>query len=125
MCFALAAESALDGPESEIHQDGGGRRVPALALAYEFQGLLDAGVVNTRADIGRRYKLTRARITQLMNLLTLPDEVQAYLMSLSPEEQCPYSERRLREVVSLPSEQVQLRAFQEIRQVAQQTEAEP
>ena len=73
--FTLAAESALDGPQGRIREDAGERRVPALVLAYEFQGLLDAGVVNTRADIARRHNVTRARVTQLMNLLTLPERL--------------------------------------------------
>ncbi len=59
-----------------------------------------------------------------MDLLTLPDKVQTYLMSLPPEEQCLYSERRLREVVGLPTEQEQVQAFGQIRELGQQTDAD-
>ena len=45
-----------------------------LLLAYEFQELLEAGLVNSRAEIARRYGLSRARVTQVMSLLHLPDE---------------------------------------------------
>ncbi len=122
--FRLAMESALDGPQGRIHEDDGEPRVPALVLAYEFQGLLDAGVVNTRAEIAGRYGFSRARVTQIMNLLTLPDEVQACLTSLPPEQQSLYPERRLREFVGLPSQQDRLRAFEGIREVVQQTDGD-
>ncbi len=57
-----------------------------LLLAYEFQKLLQTGVVNNRAKIARRYGLSRARVTQVMKLLTLPDEIQDYVMALPPRQ---------------------------------------
>ena len=41
----------------------------ALKRAIEWQRQLDAGQVRSRAAIARREGLTRARVTQIMNLL--------------------------------------------------------
>ena len=41
------------------------------------------------AEIARRYGLSRARVTQIMNLLDLPDEIQEYVMALPPREHKP------------------------------------
>ena len=86
-----------------------------LALAYEFQELLEAGVVNNRAEIARRCGLSRAWVTQVMKLLHLPAEIQECVMALPPREQHLYSGRRLREVVALANEQAQVDAFEELQ----------
>ncbi len=86
-----------------------------LTLAYEFQQLLEAGVVNNRAEIARRYGLSRARVTQVMSLLHLPDEIQGYIMALPPREQRRYSGRRLREIIGLASGRAQVDAFEELQ----------
>ena len=112
--FTMGPESALDGAEGGICAEEGEPRVTGLLLAYEFQGLLDAGVVNTRTEIAGRYEISRARVTQIMSLLKLPDEVQEYLMSLGPEEWRLYSERRLREIAHLSHEPAQTQAFEEL-----------
>jgi hypothetical protein len=41
----------------------------ALKRAVEWQRQLDSGQVRSRAEIARREGLTRARVTQIMNLL--------------------------------------------------------
>ena len=91
-----------------------------LARAYEFQELLEAGVVDNRAEIARRYGLSRARVTQVMSLLRLPDEIQQYIMALSPREQRLHSGQRLREIVALPNEVAQLAAVYELHRTAQE-----
>ena len=52
-------------------------------------------MVRNPADIARRYGLSRARVTQVMSLLRIPDEIQEYVMALPPREQRRYSGRRL------------------------------
>lgn len=79
-------------------------------------------MVNNRAEIARRYGLSRARVTQVMNLLDLPDEIQEYVMALPPREQRHYSGRRLGEIVGLPNEVAQLAALDELRRTAQESQ---
>ena len=42
-----------------------------LALAHHIAAQIDAGVYDDQADVARQHGLTRARLTQLMNLLLL------------------------------------------------------
>ena len=47
-----------------------------MALAIKFQGMLDCGVVRDYADLARLGHVTRARVTQIMNLLLLAPDIQ-------------------------------------------------
>jgi hypothetical protein len=52
-------------------------------------------------EIAKKEGLTRARVTQIMNLLKLPSDFQQYLLRLDdPEEIRKYSERKLRNSLS-------------------------
>ena len=42
-----------------------------LEVAQSLQDMLDAGVVNSRAELAPRMGVSRARVTQLLNLLGL------------------------------------------------------
>ena len=77
--------------------------------------MIEAEVVNNRAEIARHCGLSRARVTQIMKLLQLPDEIQEYVIALPSREQRLYSGRRLREIAALPNELAQLRGFEELR----------
>ncbi len=58
-------------------------------------------MVNTRAEIARRYGVSRARVTQIMGLLRLPQAVQDELLDMPDEEQVRYPERQLRTTADL------------------------
>ena len=59
--------------------------------------MLDEGKVRSLSEIARIEGLTRARVTQIMNLLKLPAEVKEFLTGLQdPAKIRRYSERRLR-----------------------------
>ena len=59
--------------------------------------MLEEGLAESLNDIARIENLSRARVTQIMNLLKLPAYVKAFLASLQdPMEIQSYSERRLR-----------------------------
>ena len=47
-----------------------------LALAHKFQGMLDRGEVASMAELARLGRVSRARITQIMDLLLLAPEIQ-------------------------------------------------
>jgi hypothetical protein len=48
-----------------------------MALAIKFQDMVDRGEVRDYADLARLGYVTRARITQIMNLLNLAPDIQA------------------------------------------------
>jgi len=56
----------------------------ALARAHEFKDLLDKGRVENRAALADRYGITRARVTQILDLLKLPTDVQEQIASAEP-----------------------------------------
>lgn len=65
--------------------------------------MLDEGEVSSLAQIAKIESLTRARVTQIMNLLKLPAEMKEFLNGLQyPVKIRRYSERKLRK--SLKSE---------------------
>jgi hypothetical protein len=67
--------------------------------AFLWKKMLDEGEVGSLNEIAAREGVTRARVTQIMNLLKLPGEMQDFLFGLDdPEEIRKYSERRLRSI---------------------------
>jgi hypothetical protein len=77
----------------------------ALALADEFQRLLDTGAVKRRADLARRFNLSRARVTQLLDLYRLHPDIQDFVRNLSDVGPRYLSVRQLRLLCPLPHEQ--------------------
>jgi hypothetical protein len=73
-----------------------------MALAIKFQEMVDCGEVRDYADLSRLGYVSRARITQIMNLLNLAPDLQEQLLSLphDPAMPQPIGERRIRCVVS-------------------------
>src|SRR4051794_9653241 len=63
-----------------------GGRVPRIsrlmALAIQFDKLLSDGVVADQADLARLGYVSRARITQILNLLCLAPDIQENLLEL-------------------------------------------
>lgn len=57
-----------------------------MALAIRFEELLSQGEVRDYADLARLGHVTRARVTQIMNLLNLAPDLQEALLFLSPTE---------------------------------------
>lgn len=77
-------------PETEASQGPCGRlpRITRLmALAIHFDGLIQSGVVTNYAELARLGNVTRARVTQIMNLLMLAPEIQELLLFLPRHEQ--------------------------------------
>ena len=51
-----------------------------MALAIKFQDMVDRGEVRDYADLARLGYVTRARLTQIMNLLLLAPEIQEQIL---------------------------------------------
>ncbi len=72
-----------------------------LALAHHFEGLIRGGDVRDYAELARVGHVSRARLTQIMDLLLLAPEIQEEVLFLAPvvEGRDPVDERGLRRVV--------------------------
>ena len=70
-----------------------------LALAHRLQAAIDRGEYRDRAELARQVGFTRARITQILNLLLLAPDIQESVLGLEAVDgKEPMSERVLREV---------------------------
>ena len=58
-----------------------------LALAHRWRALIDNGVVADQADLARLVAVSRARVTQVMDLLRLAPDVQGAILDLPRVEQ--------------------------------------
>ena len=77
-----------------------------IYLAKEWRKALDNGVYASPAALARHFKVSRARVTQIMNLLRLSLEVIDMISSLGDSIRYPIvTERKLRPLVGLSIKQ--------------------
>jgi hypothetical protein len=70
-----------------------------IALAIKFQEMVDRGEVRDYADLARLGFVTRARLTQIMNLLLLDPKIQEQILFSERDAGCQITERRIRSAV--------------------------
>ena len=71
-----------------------------LALAHRLEAGIDAGEYMDRADIARQLGITRARVTQLLDLTLLAPEIQETVLELEAVDgREPIAERELRPII--------------------------
>jgi hypothetical protein len=94
-------ESCTGGERGSVTDAGSRPRIPRItrlmALAIKFQDMVDRAEVRNYADLARLGYVSRARLTQLMNLLLLAPKIQENL--LNPTASCEIRESHLRQVV--------------------------
>ena len=74
-----------------------------IYLAMEWQRVLDSGQCESLSALARHFRVSRARVTQIMNLLSLSTDVIDIIRSLGDPINSPVvAERRLRPLLSLP-----------------------
>jgi hypothetical protein len=91
--FARAAKGKVEmkaRPAMKLASPAPTGRVPRIsrlmALAIRFDDLLRRGEVRDYAELARLGHVTRARVTQIMNLLNLAPEIQEALLFLPTVE---------------------------------------
>jgi hypothetical protein len=112
------ARGRRPGPTPAVANSGKLPRVTRLiALAIKFDGLIREGVVRDYADLARLGHVTRARMTQVMNLLNLAPDIQEDLLFLPKmmSGRDPVSERNLRRITAMVRWDRQRKAWREIR----------
>lgn len=74
-----------------------------MAIAIHFQALLDRGEIRDYADLARLGHVTRARVSQIMNLLNLAPDIQeaVLFLPLTTSGRDAVSERHLRPIAAL------------------------
>ena len=89
-----------------------------LALAHKIDAMVRDGQLRDYADAARRLGLTRARVTQMTNLLLLAPEIQEEIINLPlvNEGRDPISERCVRPIVAELLWQEQIAGWRAIMQ---------
>ena len=85
-----------------------------MALAIRFDALIRQGIVRDYADLARLGHVSRARITQIMNLLNLAPDIQEQVLDLPNRNSSVPSERDIRNITKLIFWRDQRREWQQI-----------
>jgi hypothetical protein len=95
-------------------------RVPRIsrlmALAIRFDRLIGSGGIADQADLARLGHVSRARVTQIMNLLHLAPAIQEELLFLprTMYGRDPIAERQIRKIAAIPDWRKQHKLWREI-----------
>jgi ParB-like chromosome segregation protein Spo0J len=83
--------------------------------ALEYQKVLTTGLVKSQAELSRKEGVSRARITQLLNLLKLPQEIKDHLDNITDEKQLEiFTERQMREILKIKDQKIQIARFNQM-----------
>jgi site-specific DNA recombinase len=96
---APAPTVSLRGPRTPSRLSSVAR---LLALAHRLDGLVRDGTVANYAELARYASVTRARVSQIMNLLNLAPQIQEELLFLSSSDAIHITERTLQRLASEP-----------------------
>jgi len=112
MRFTLAPRRATHGSRQgagqQQDQQTSPGRVPRvsrlLALAMRFQDMIDRDEVRDFADLARLGYVTRARITQIMDLTLLAPDIQEEILFLpqTTAGRDPIKEKEVRAIAAIP-----------------------
>jgi len=92
------------------------RVVRLLVLAHQIDEMMRGGEITDLAEAARRMTLTRARVTQIANLLLLAPEIQEAILDLPlVTDGCDrVTERQLRPIAAEPEWNRQLEMWRQI-----------
>ncbi len=103
-------------------QDSGDGRVPrvtqVMALAIQFQDMLQRGEARDYADLARLGCLTRERMSQIMELIWLAPDIQRELLECKPTHttRFPISELAVRRIAAELAWVAQRAAWRKLKQ---------
>ncbi len=101
-------------PPAPVVPEGRVARVARLmALAIRLDGLLRAGAIKDYGELARLGHVTRARVSQVMNLVNLAPDIQEALLFLPRTERgrAPVIMAQLQPIASTPDWQKQRRLW--------------
>ena len=92
-----------------------------MALAIRFDRLIKEGEITDQADLARLGNVSRARVTQIMNLLQLAPEIQEALLFLprTVKGRDAIRERHLRAITAEPDWHKQRRLWKTVTTTGQ------
>jgi hypothetical protein len=87
-----------------------------IRTALQYKGLLKSGHIETQAELASFLGVSRAKVTQMLNLLKLDGEIIEMVSGLDEEDERlrRVTERRLRELTQIEDEEEQMERFREM-----------
>ena len=91
----------------------GVRHTNPIKRALYYQSLLDGGKVDSKAELAKHLGVVRSRVSTVLNLLNLDEEIQDFLLELDDgdERLKVLNERRLRPIALMKDREVQKERF--------------
>lgn len=109
---AVPSSRRKAGPPRRPKPAGPPRIVETLRKAIKWRRQLDAGEIPNQAAIARREGVTRARVTQVLGLLRLPEETRNRILAMSETVlRTTMSERVLRPIAQMRDPEAQMAEF--------------
>jgi hypothetical protein len=88
------------------------RKPSPLEEALKYAEVVKEPSIVSKAQVGERFGVSRARVCQMLNLLDLNEGIKTYLLSIKdPKEHNFFTERRLRDIAITKNKDEQLRKF--------------
>lgn len=88
--YRLKAEPGHEPPSEEPATDSVHPLARRMALAIEAKRLIESGVVADAAEMARVAGMTRARMTQILNLTLLAPEIQEKVLFLDSDAEADH-----------------------------------
>ncbi|MBI4910945.1 MAG: hypothetical protein HY820_45465 [Acidobacteria bacterium] len=114
---------ATVGATREVKPRGGQmpRLTRLMALAIKCLGMVESGEVSDYAELARAGYVTRARMSQIMNLVNLAPDIQEQILFLPAIElgTSPLTETTVRKIACQPLWNRQRTQWQQLRKDAQ------
>jgi hypothetical protein len=91
------------------------KRLSPIAEALRYADVLSEASVNTMAEVGLRLNVSKARVSQMLNLLNLDERIREYLLSIeNPINHNFFTERKLRNIAVIKDKKEQNLKFRKI-----------
>lgn len=113
-----------EGPVADAPQETPVGRTPRIsklmALALRFDRLINEGEITDQAELARLGQVSRARVTQIMNLLLLAPDIQEEILFLprTLSGRDPIRERHIRPLTTVLDWRKQRRLWQELNAIS-------
>jgi hypothetical protein len=89
--------------------------IALLALTEDYKATINERRL-TMSQLANERGMTRARMTQIMNLLKLAPEIRDYIKNLEDTDEIKYfTEKKLRSIAILPKPNMQLVKFEKLK----------
>ena len=91
------------------------RKLNPLAEALKYVDVLQEPSVETLSQVGMRFNVSRARVSQMLNLLNLDESIREYLYTIADAEKHNFfTERKLRNIAVIKDKKEQNSMFRKL-----------